>query len=241
MVLVDLLARIDGRLRELGISERKACITGGLKVDAVRTIRRGHPPTLNKLTRLAKVLDVPLAYLTDAATDLRFDQPENGVSVILTGRAAGRMPAGSNGEDIGMAWRTGDASPPLGYVVIAGAGTAADSEKCGALIPESLIRTELGGDPGDFRLVRIEGSTMSPVLEHGDQVIVDHRRQIPADPGLFLIDEGVGPVARWVQYIPGSDPPRYRVSGENPRFDAYEVAATGAKLIGRIVWYARRV
>ena len=59
MALVDLLARIDGRLRELGISERKACITGGLKVDAVRTIRRGHPPTLNKLTRLAKVLDVP--------------------------------------------------------------------------------------------------------------------------------------------------------------------------------------
>jgi phage repressor protein C with HTH and peptisase S24 domain len=109
------------------------------------------------------------------------------------------------------------------------------------LIPESLIRTELGGDPEDFRLVRIEGSTMSPVLEHGDQVIVDHRRQIPAEPGLFLLDEGMGPVARWVQYIPGSDPPRYRISSENPRFDAYEVAATGAKLIGRIVWYARRV
>jgi phage repressor protein C with HTH and peptisase S24 domain len=241
MALVDLLARIDRRLRELGISERKACITGGLKVDAVRTIRRGHPPTLGKLARLARVLDVPLSYLTEVATDLRLDQPE---ANLLTGTSRDperpmSPPPGS--REIGAESCAGDASPPSGYVVIARAGIDPDSHQYGVMIPESLVRMELGGNPEDFRLVRIEGSTMSPVLEHGDQVIIDHRRRVPAELGLFLIDEGMGPVARWVQFIPGSDPLRYRVSGENPRFASYEVPASEAKLIGRVVWYSRRV
>ena len=37
-----LLQRIEARLKATGLSERKACLKAGLKVDAIRTIRRGN-------------------------------------------------------------------------------------------------------------------------------------------------------------------------------------------------------
>jgi repressor LexA len=55
--LIDL---IDKRLKELNLSERKACINAGLRVDAIRGIRRGNSPRIEKLRALAPVLGVPL-------------------------------------------------------------------------------------------------------------------------------------------------------------------------------------
>ena len=62
-----LLARIAERLKALGISERKACLNAGLKVDAVRTIRNGYAPKIETLQKLAVALGVPASYLTDVA------------------------------------------------------------------------------------------------------------------------------------------------------------------------------
>jgi transcriptional regulator with XRE-family HTH domain len=66
----ELLRRIEGRLTELGISERKACMRANVGVDFVRDIRRrDHSPKVDKLSRLAKVLEVPAAYLSEAITE----------------------------------------------------------------------------------------------------------------------------------------------------------------------------
>src|SRR5262245_55977390 len=150
MALAELLARIDGRLRELGISERKACISGGLKVDAVRTIRRGHPPTLGKLTRLAKALDVPLAYLTDAAIDFRLDQIEDTAAVASGEGIVRQMSVPPDHALVGTKLRTADATPPPGYVVIGRAAVDADGDEFAVLVPEALIRIELSGAPKAF-------------------------------------------------------------------------------------------
>lgn len=58
-----LIEIIDRRLRELDLSERAACLRGGLSVDAIRSIRRGFAPKVNTLSALAIVLQVPMSEL----------------------------------------------------------------------------------------------------------------------------------------------------------------------------------
>jgi repressor LexA len=68
MPFETLLNRIDERLAALKLSERKACLMAGLKVDAIRDIRRrGYAPKPQTMASLAKVLQVPTAYLVEAA------------------------------------------------------------------------------------------------------------------------------------------------------------------------------
>lgn len=63
---IALLAFIRDRLAAVGLSERKACLNAGLKVDAVRQIKRGHRPHIDKLQALAPVLKVTVADLLGA-------------------------------------------------------------------------------------------------------------------------------------------------------------------------------
>lgn len=66
-----LLQRIQRRLRELNLSERKACLNAGLKVDAIRLIERGHSLKADRLIKLATALNVPRGYLLDAVDEGR--------------------------------------------------------------------------------------------------------------------------------------------------------------------------
>jgi transcriptional regulator with XRE-family HTH domain len=61
--------RIEERLDALGLSARKASMRAGLHPDAIRNITRGksNNPLTGTLTALARVLDVPLEFLTEAA------------------------------------------------------------------------------------------------------------------------------------------------------------------------------
>ncbi len=82
---------------------------------------------------------------------------------------------------------------------------------------------------------------MSPTFRRGDRVLFDRRSTVPVDPGIFAIDEGIGIATKWVEHIPYSDPPFYRVSYEDKHFDTYEVAANEVRIVGRAVWLARRL
>ncbi|RVT99074.1 helix-turn-helix transcriptional regulator [Rhodovarius crocodyli] len=67
MVETELLKRIDARLKELKLSDRKASLKAEAGVDFVRDIRRrGHSPNAAKLARLARVLGVTPAFLLEA-------------------------------------------------------------------------------------------------------------------------------------------------------------------------------
>ncbi|MBY4640759.1 S24 family peptidase [Gluconacetobacter entanii] len=64
MSMADLLAAIDARLKEHGLSDRGACVKAheinpAVGVDFIRDMRRrGHPPKADKLGALAQVLGV---------------------------------------------------------------------------------------------------------------------------------------------------------------------------------------
>lgn len=67
-----LLTRIKERLDVLGLSERKACMMADVGLNTIRHIRaRGHAPKPENLAKLAKVLEVPAAYLLEAAAEAK--------------------------------------------------------------------------------------------------------------------------------------------------------------------------
>lgn len=106
---------------------------------------------------------------------------------------------------------------------------------------ERLIAHELHARPGDIKHFDVRGQSMTPVLEHGDEVLIDTRDTNPAEPGLFVLWDSDGMVCKWVQLVHQSDPPRIKVSSENKRFDPHEPLAEQCRIFGRVVWYARRL
>ena len=68
-VLAD---RINARLKALGLSARGAAVKAGLHPDAIRSIQRGKSlnPRSSNVAALARVLEVPLEYLTDAVREV---------------------------------------------------------------------------------------------------------------------------------------------------------------------------
>ncbi|MDE3023725.1 MAG: S24 family peptidase [Pseudomonadota bacterium] len=215
-----ILGRLEARITELGISERKACLLAGLKVDSVRQIRRGFAPKVATLLALSKALEVPVSYFTsgidfaEEGADDPADQILGYVSVPTLETRAGMGGGGFGDEDM--------LNGPT-------------------MLPERLIRTELRGEPTDFVVMEVEGQSMQPTLESGDQVLVDRRKKNPSNGGLFALWDGFGIVVKWVERVANSNPPSLRIASENKVFQPYEILAEEANIIGRIVWYARKL
>ena len=64
---------------------------------------------------------------------------------------------------------------------------------------------------------------MEPLLQNGDQVLVDTRKISVVEPGLFVLFDGDGIVCKWVERAHDSAPRKLRLKSENPRFDSYDV------------------
>jgi phage repressor protein C with HTH and peptisase S24 domain len=109
------------------------------------------------------------------------------------------------------------------------------------LFPRRLIRDQLGARAEDIRCVEVEGPSMLPMLESGDQVLVNIAKRNPSQPGIFCLWDGFGIVCKLVERIARSDPPRLRIISANPVFGPYELTEDEANIIGRVVWFARRL
>lgn len=59
------------------------------------------------------------------------------------------------------------------------------------------------------------GHSMAPTLLDGDTVLVDMTRRAPNPPWIFVLDDGMGLVAKRLEHIPNSDPPAVRVISDN--------------------------
>lgn len=140
---------------------------------------------------------------------------------------------------------------PDGYVAVPfistragmGGGGFVEGDYLGApkYFEESFVRNELRARPADLRVIEVEGQSMEPVLHSGDVVLIDTRRHDVIEPGIFVLFDGDGVVCKWVERVYGSEPARLRVKSENNRFTTYDVMAEQVQVLGRVVWYARRL
>lgn len=82
---------------------------------------------------------------------------------------------------------------------------------------------------------------MTPTLNSGDVVLVDTSRRMPTPPGIFVLHDGMGLVAKRLEHIPNSDPPQVRIVSDNPHYPPYERLVDEMNIIGRIRWFAREM
>ena len=142
--------------------------------------------------------------------------------------------------------------PPAGFVAVgvldvrASAGPGAihdglEEAKENWMFPESMIRHEFRAQPENLRVIAIDGDSMEPLLSSGDRILLDTSQRVPVPPGIFVIWDGMGILAKRVEHIPNSDPPTVVIKSVNPEYRSYERNAEEVNVIGRVIWMARRL
>ncbi len=109
------------------------------------------------------------------------------------------------------------------------------------LLADPLIRHEFRARPEDLRMITVDGDSMEPLLSSGDRLLIDLSRRVPVPPGIFVIWDGMGLVAKRIEHVPLSEPPRVRIKSVNPDYPGYERLAEEIRVVGRAVWVSRRL
>ena len=121
-----------------------------------------------------------------------------------------------------------------------GGGGTGDGDPGFGLIPRRVIEDELHGNPADFLLIDTRGDSAMPDFMHGDQILIDKRDRNPVQPGSFALWDGDGYVIKLVERVSGKRG-YYRIFSSNARYSAYEMAEDDITIMGRPVWFARRL
>jgi len=131
--------------------------------------------------------------------------------------------------------------PKLAVGASAGAGAIASSETLAGKIGfhEKWLRKQ-GLDPAKLSLIQVEGDSMSPTLNHGDDIMVDNR----AAAG--RLRDGIHVIrledALMVKRLASRPKGRLSVLSDNPAYPGWpDVDGAAIAIIGRVVWAGRRL
>jgi transcriptional regulator with XRE-family HTH domain len=102
-------------------------------------------------------------------------------------------------------------------------------------IPTAMIRGYSTAPATDLRIITVMGDSMEPALQPGQRVLVDTGDKTPSPPGIFVVWDGLGLVVKRVQMLPHSEPPRVKISSDNPKYDPYERTVDEAYIQGRVI------
>ena len=76
---------------------------------------------------------------------------------------------------------------------------------------------------------------MVPLLEHDDTVMLDCSQTRPSPQGIFILDDGVGLVAKRIEIIPSTTPQILPISSENSAYGGYQRRIGEIHIIGHVV------
>jgi transcriptional regulator with XRE-family HTH domain len=211
---MSLSARITAARQKKGLSQEALGKMLGVSRAAVAQWEGGQTvPAAERLIDLADKLNVRFEWLYWGREPMEGMEP-------------GEVPAG-------YAW--------VSSLSLADADTGELSRGAPMLIPLDLINAELHGAPDDFAVMAMAGQSMEPLLPAGATLLIDLRHTKPTPPGAFALWDGSGLAVQWVRRVPGSKPPMLRLSSENPRFQTADIEPPCVRIVGRVVWFARRL
>jgi phage repressor protein C with HTH and peptisase S24 domain len=233
MELDPVRLKVLALLKERGSDLRKASLAMGRNAAYIHQyMYRGSPKVLSEDDRIA--LAEHLGIDEDELRHQARPRPQ-----IRPSRRARRVEADAGGGPLDGFSKI----PEIDVRASAGPGALLEGfeeTKDVWYFPDGLIRHEFRTRAGDLRIITIDGDSMEPVLSSGDRIMVDTSQRIPVPPGIFVIWDGMGIVAKRIEHILSSDPPKLRIVSVNPDYETYERDAEEVNVIGRVVWSARR-
>jgi phage repressor protein C with HTH and peptisase S24 domain len=215
--------RLKARARQLGLQAGQVAELAGVNRSFVYDILRGRSenPNLERLGQVAGVLKVERKWLLHGIGDVE-----------------GESPIIDNPDEVFVSVPHVSVRPSMG------GGVVVEDEPQYARpyhFQRSWIRHDLKAEPTNLRIMHVEGDSMMPTLHDGDAILVDIGRRAPTPPGLFVLHDGIGVVAKRLEHIPYSEPPSVRVISDNALYSPYERTAEEINIIGRIRWFGREI
>ena len=130
--------------------------------------------------------------------------------------------------------------PKLAVGASAGPGAIPDHETPAGKIgfDEKWLRKQ-GLDPSKLSLIQVDGDSMSPTLNHGDDIMVDNRVAGAMRDGIHVIrfDDVL-----MVKRLASGPERRLSVLSNNPAYPGWpDVDGATVTIIGRVVWAGRRL
>ena len=220
---VPMHERLRARIRQLGMNVAEVAREAGVNRSFVYDILRGRSqvPSLEKLGQIAKVVKVDPDWLLNGK-----------------GRLEGDDPITEDYHNDFVAIQYAHARPSMG-----GGAIVEDEERVGRdfHFRRAWIRDRLRAAPSMLRVMAVHGDSMTPTLNDGDVILVDMNQRSPIPPGIFVLHDGMGLVAKRLEHVPMSDPPRVRIISDNSRYTPYEGTADEVNIVGRVRWYGREM
>ena len=124
------------------------------------------------------------------------------------------------------------------FAGMGGRGTG-DGDPEVALVSRRLVEDELRARPVDLLLVNVRGPSMEPLFLHGDQLLIDTRDKSPTQPGPFALLFSDGYAIKDVAWIERRT--LLRISSRNDEYPEEVLPPDEVQIIGRPVWFARRL
>jgi hypothetical protein len=122
-----------------------------------------------------------------------------------------------------------------------GGHVASDVVRGSWTLPNEYLRSELRVESGSLRIIEVQGDSMEPTLRSGDRVMINSRDKRPSPPGVFALWDGYGVVVKRIELIPNSEPATVKIISDNQNHNQYDRTVDEVNVIGRVVWFARRV
>jgi phage repressor protein C with HTH and peptisase S24 domain len=233
----DIAQRLRTRIAELGLNVVEVAKRAELKPSFLYDIINGKSanPSVVKLARVASELGVDLSYFLTMQT-----------STVVPLRQLPREVANHNLINTEI----DNAVNPQDYVKLLSLRTA--SEGIEGLVEEgnesepyffqrNWIRNHLNANPSDLRIIRVRGDSMEPTLHNNDVILVDLSKNYPTPPGIFVLFDGIGLVAKRIDVMANSTPPSLKIISDNPIYGTYIRLLGDIRVIGRVVWFAREL
>lgn len=108
-------------------------------------------------------------------------------------------------------------------------------------MPQSFLQA-LSLRPEALQLVEIVGNSMYPLLWPGDIVLIDRRSVTPDLGAVYALWDGDATVCKWVSLQRSGKSPMYLISSENSaEHQSYTRRPEDVTIIGRVVWFGRRL
>lgn len=215
--------RLRLEMKTQGLSSAELAKRAGVKTSFLYDIISGKSanPSTVKLARVADILGVNLTYLV-------------------------------GGDQRPYPSSSAKSSPTQDYVIIpritvniaAGGGATIvmqQHEEERYHFRQTWIREQLGVSPSDLGLLYVRGDSMEPTLLHNDIIMVDTTKKMPTPPGIFVLFDGFGLVAKRLEYIADESLKTLRIISDNPQYSTYERSIEETFIIGRVVWFAREM
>ncbi|AJA07564.1 putative phage repressor [Sphingopyxis fribergensis] len=215
----DPRAALDRLLTERGIDyARISQVIGRNPAYIQQYIKRGSPRRLGEQDR-ARIA----AYL--------------GVSEAMLGGPVQRIATPARVRGPGMIL-----VPKLAIGASAGAGASVDGEAVeGEVAFDPKWLRDLGADPRALSIIRVEGDSMAPTLDDGDDILVDGGDAAARlRDGIYVLRMDDVLMVKRVARAPGQG--RISVISDNPHYRSWDdLPMASVQLVGRVVWTGRRV